>query len=142
MGTFLYFHPESASIRRPKLNQQEGKKPSKHTITISYVFRIGHCTIDAFLFSKSNVTTGETKACFYALKDISAHGFHSKDPEGISVRACPLASLQQMFPEHFTALKQEQGRAILDQWHQARKSCFVGNVLEEAPKHGRWIWRN
>ena len=101
-------------------------------------------SIDAYLFSKGDVTSGETRACFYPLKEITTHRHDTKDTYetgGISIRACPMASLLESFPEHFSALKLEQGRAILDEWHQARNSHFVGNVLEEARKHGRWIWR-
>lgn len=87
------------------------------------------------LFNRATVTTGETDACFHPLKEI----IHRSN---LPIRACPLASLLVGFAEMFDANEFQMGQKVVHGWHNARGSQFLGNILEEAPKHSRWIWKN
>ena len=102
---------------------------------MNYVFRTKNTINIEDLFNRDAVTTGETDACFHPLKEIINRAT-------LPVRACPLASLLVGFADMFDASEFQMGREVVQGWHNYRGSQFVGNISDEAPKHGRWIWRN
>ena len=86
------------------------------------------------MFDISKVTTGETSSCFYPLKGIV-------NRKSFPLRACPLASLLLGFSEVFDETDHQKGGECVMNWHQARGSQFLGNILDIAPTLGRWIWK-
>jgi hypothetical protein len=101
---------------------------------LNHVFRATVELTAQDLFNQEKVKTGELGACFYPLPEIA-------DREALPVRACPLASLLASFGDLFDANDHEKGQSVVGKWHAYRASQFVGNVLDEAPKHNRWIWK-
>lgn len=116
LGVYAYFHPELSSS-------------GSSTITLCYVFRIDRSVRSEELFQKNSVMTGETRACFLPLKELTC----------MPLRSCPLASLRAAFSEHISFENHQIIDLVLKRWHVSHKSKLLGNVLEEAAKRGRWI---